>query len=181
METSPRSRPLAVRSTPGVSRAPARLQPARRPVPLVQRAVPTTHLQSQRSPNSDTKTHSPAARGQQPRGTRFLPRGCPSLYRSALARDLAPASTGAVLLALGRPPVPGGAHPGEASTASETRGSAPSVLGTDTAGTPYPRVPSLLGLLWLCTPAHRHTWTWTGMPERGSSRTIRTTAQCPRR
>jgi len=71
--------------------------------------------------------------------------------------DLAPASTGAVRLALGRSPVPGGAHPGEASTASETRGSASSVLGTDIAGIPYPRVPSLLGLLWRCTPAHRLT------------------------
>ncbi len=69
MERGPRSRPPAVRSTPGVSRTPVRLQPARRPVPHVQRAVPTTHLQSQRSPNSDTKTHSPAAQGQQPQGT----------------------------------------------------------------------------------------------------------------
>ena len=186
MEAGPRSRPPAVRSTPGVSRTPVRLQPAPRPVPHVQRAVPTTHLQSQRSPNSDTKTHSPAAQGQQSqgdgppapclvaaprtaglRGRATLPqlRLGPSSPRSVrvlrprpsstgavrLAMrefcDLAPASTGAVRLALGRSPVPGGAHPGEAITASETRGSASSVLGTDIAGIPYPRVLSLLGLL----------------------------------
>ena len=81
----------------------------------------------------------------------------PSSPRSVRVLRSRPGSTGAVRLASGRPPVPGGAHPGKASTASEPCGSASSVLGTDIAGTPYPRVPSLLGLLWRCTPAHRLT------------------------
>ncbi len=61
---------LSVRLTRRLANAgPPAVQPAPRLAPNVQCAVPTTHRQSQRSPNSDTKTHSPAAQGQQSQGT----------------------------------------------------------------------------------------------------------------
>ena len=180
---------------------PPAVQPAPRLAPNVHRAVPTIHDRAREVP---TAIQRPTPRRREvsrhkARGTRSVPRGCPSRRRSARARDLAPVSPGAVQPAYrassmtlprldwGRPSRARTsartrcAHPGKASTASEPRGSAPSVLGTETAGTPYPRVPSHLGLLWLCTPAHRHTPHLDRNADRRFSRTIRTTEQSPRR
>ena len=123
------------------------------------------------------------------RGTRSVPRGCPSHRRSARARDLAPARLGPSVsrsassvtlpqLDWSRPSRARTsartrcAHPGKANTASANRGSAPSVLATDTAGTPHPRVPSLLGLPWSRTLTWRHCCTLCRPP---------LAAACPRR
>jgi|GEM_PF-6716240 len=114
---------------------------------------------------------------------------CPVCRRSARARDLAPARLGPSVsrsassvtlpqLDWSRPSRARTsartrcAHPGKANTASANRGSAPSVLGTDIAGTPYPRVPSRLGLPWSRTLTWRHCCTLRRPP---------LAAACPRR
>ncbi len=97
MESGPRSRPPAVRSTPGVSRTPVRLQPARRllrpwcralcpPLTYRARGVPTA-IQRPTPRRRKASSH-------KVRGTRSVPCGCPSHRRSTRARDLAPARLG---------------------------------------------------------------------------------------
>ena len=181
MEAGPRSRPPPVCASPGVSRAPVRLQPARR---LLRRA----HHSPTEPEESQQRYKDPLPGGARSAVTRY---GAPAPCRVAAPRTAGLRGRATLpQLDWGRPSRVRTsartrcAHPGKANTASETHGSASSVLGTDTAGIPYPRVLSLLGLLWRCTPAHRltlHPWTWTGTSERRSYRTNNTAAQGPRR